>query len=101
MLEDFKRMDPKDPADALLCQLQIAMTRVAMESISRATMPEQPSSIRNQELRLSVKAAKMVAELIKVRDGRQTLTSRTSMSAGDDQVRRPGCHRQRQSVKTR
>ena len=66
-------MNPKDPADSAICRLTIALTNVAMDSIARTTIQEQPSLVRDRDLKLALKAAVTVAELIKVRDARQTL----------------------------
>jgi len=64
----YKLMKPANPAESAICRLVIALTTAGMQSLGRATAAEGLPLSQERDLKLGIKAAKSVAELITVLD---------------------------------
>ena len=67
----YKLMNPADPAESAICRLVIGITSASMESLMRATGGAERHLTRETDLKLAMKAALTVTELIKTLDARR------------------------------
>jgi hypothetical protein len=67
----YKLMNPADPAESAICRLMIGITSAGMESLTRATGGAQRHLTQETDLKLAMKAALTVTELIKTLDARR------------------------------
>ncbi len=66
----YKLMNPADPADSAICRFIVALTNTGMDSLKRATAEAGLPLIQERDLKLGMKAATTLVELIKAFDSR-------------------------------
>ena len=66
----YKLMNPADPANSAICRFIVALANTGMDSFKRATAEAGLPLIQERDLKLGMKAATTLVELIKAFDSR-------------------------------
>ena len=90
----YQSLEPQDPTESIIARLIVASTNATMDSLGRAAQCDDLSRARDLNLRYGLKAAPVVADLIKLlasyrgqSQGRQTVTVReVNVEAGGQAI---------------